>query len=89
MNEANEGHRQKSKANEAAVCQVLKATGEEGRLGSDCSLSDEANLEYCTLDDFSVLTKPLLKAVFLAHDDQVKRAKDIPNKGNVKEIVEH
>ena len=66
MNEANEEHRQKSKANEAAVCQVLKAAGEETRLGSDCSLSDEANLEYCTLDDFAKLTVPLLKAFILA-----------------------
>ena len=32
---------------------------------------------------------PLLKAFILAHDDQIKLVKDIPNKGNVKEVVEH
>ena len=62
MNEANKENRQKSKVNKAAVCQVLKTAKEEGRLGSDCSLSDEANLEYCTLDDFAKLTVTLLKA---------------------------
>ena len=89
MNEANEEHRQKSKANEAAVCQVLKAAEEEGRLRSDCSLSDKANFEYCTLDDFAKLRVPLLKAFILAHNHQIKLVKDIPNKGNVKEVVEH
>ena len=88
MNEANEEHRQKIKLHEAAVYQVLKSAEKEARLGSDISLSDEANLEYCTLDDFAVLKVPLLNALIFAHDDQVKRAKDIPRKGNMKEVVE-
>ena len=50
MADANEEHRQKVKANKAAVYQVLKAAQDDGRLGPDCALSDENNLEYCTLD---------------------------------------
>ena len=88
MDDANKEHRQKIKANEDALYQVLKAAEDDSMLGLDCSLSDETNLEYCTLDDFAVLKVPVLKAFIFAHDDQVKLVKDIPRKGNVKEVVE-
>ena len=52
-------------------------------------LHDEANLEVTALEDFAVLTVPLLKAFILAHDDKVKLVKDVPRKGNVKEVREH
>ena len=35
-----------------------------------------------------MLTVPLLKAIILAHDDQVKLLKNMSRKGNVKEVVE-
>ena len=38
-------------------------------------LHDEANLEVTALEDFAVLTMPLLKAFIFAHDDKVKLVK--------------
>ena len=89
MNEENEEHQQKIKANDDAVYRVLKAAQEDGRVGQGDDLSDEAHLEFCSLEDFGRLTVPYLKAFIQAHDDQVKLVKDIPKKGNVKEVREH
>ena len=70
--EDNEDHRLKIDANNEAVCRVLKAAEDDGRGSPDMELHDEANLEVTALEDFAVLTVPLLKAFILAHDDKVK-----------------
>ena len=41
------------------------------------------------LERFRVLRVPELKAFIVAHDDELLRMKDIPNKGTVKEAMEH
>ena len=41
------------------------------------------------LQDFGKMTCPMLKAFIVAHDPELKRMKDIPNKGTVKEAEEH
>ena len=72
MSENNEEHRLKNDANNEAVCRVLEAAQDDGRRSPDMELYDEANLEVTVLEDFAVLTVPLLKAFILAHDDKVK-----------------
>ena len=69
MNEANKEDRQKIKANEDTVYQVLKAAQDDRKLSPDCSLTNEVNLEFCLLDHFARLTVPFLKIFILAHDE--------------------
>ena len=91
MEEANTKHQEKVQANQDAVQRLLQSAEKEGQFGeTGCPCySDESNLEYCTMQDFGKLTCPMLKAFIVAHHPELKRMKDIPNKGTVKEAEEH
>ena len=91
MEEANTKHQEKVQANQDAVQRLLQSAEKEGRFGeAGCPCySDESNLEYCTMQDFGKLTCPMLKAFIVAHHPELKRMKDIPKKGTMKEAEEH
>ena len=89
MEEENTKHKEKVYSNRDTVSILLKLAQEEGYLELEAYLSDECNLEVCTLNMFGGLKVPELKSIIIAHDDELMRMKDIPNKGNVKEAKEH
>ncbi len=89
MEEENTKHEEKVVANREAVYKLLKEAEEKGYLHDGDCLSDENHLECCSLDTFDALKLADLTAFIIAHDDTLKRKKDIPNRGNLKEAKEH
>ena len=85
MKEKNAKHLQEVDANREAVFKLLKKCQDEGYLPDSACLSDESNLEYCTLDVFDVLKAPELKAFIIAHNDELTKRGDIPNRGKIAE----
>ena len=75
-------------ANREAVYKLLKEAESTGVLHEGALLSDENHLECCTLDTFDTLKLAELTAFIVAHDDTLKRKKDIPKRGNLKEAKE-
>ena len=84
MKKDNKKHHEKVRANEEAVEILSKQLEDDGIIPVGSSLTDESNLEYCTLDTFDILRDPQLKAFIIAHDNTLDKVSDIPNHGNLK-----
>ena len=84
MKKDNEKYHKKVRANEEALEILSKQLEDDGIIPVSSSLTDESNLEYCTLDTFDILRAPQLKAFVIAHDNTLDKVSDIPNRGNLK-----
>ena len=70
----------KLNANRDVVALLSRKMIEEGLLPTGALLSDENNLEHCTLELMSSLLQAQLKSFILAHDNENQLVSKIPKK---------
>ena len=75
-------------AHEEAVEILSKQLEDDDIIRAGSSLTDESNLEYCTVDTFDILRAPQLKAFILVQDNTLDKMSDIPNHRNLKAAQE-
>ena len=83
----NTKHQEKIDANRNAVWKLLKIAEKEGYVEQGTCNESPENLEACTLECFDGLKKPELHAIILAHNPDIKKLADLPNRGNLAEAM--
>ena len=85
MQESNQKHVDKIELNRQACFLLLKHAADEELVDQQACNESFDDLEACALDIFGKLKAPMLKAFVVAHDNALKKLKDIPKRGNVEE----